>query len=317
MAVYADPRLFFQIELGGPQFVNYRPGIVQGVDNSSIIGILCPWRSKFTVGDFRLALVTLQWPPQEAMQADSHHGDDALSLAPSAREDLVKLARNAALSTGRSTRPMEAEFSAGSRVAEPSLDKKLPPSRLVDGRPTREGPSFGRRALRRVSRFLLTACIGVAATLAWQSHGDAARQIVADWAAQRGWSSWLSLVGLPSDRDVPRRQMTTPAPVQVPIAEPTQPETIAAAPPSAPQLEAMAQDSVAIRQKLEQLVAGQEQLAQDMAKLQNAVQEIEEKALVPAPRPNAAQAIPPGTRRSAVPVRPTTSEPPRTLVPVR
>jgi hypothetical protein len=251
------------------------------------------------------------------MQVDSDHGDDALSLAPSAREDLAKLARTGALGTGRRSRPVEAEFSAGSRVAEPSLDETLPLSKLVDGRSTREGPSFGRRALRRVSRFLLTACIGVAATLAWQSHGDAARQIVADWAAQRGWSSWLSLVGLPSDLDVARRQVTPPAPVQVPITEPTQPETIAAAPPSAPQLEAMAQDSAAIRQKLEQLAAGQEQLAQDIVKLQNTVQEIEEKGLVPAPRPNPAQAVSPGPRRSAVPVRPTTSEPSRTLVPVR
>ena len=250
------------------------------------------------------------------MQADSHHGDDAVSLSPNAREDLARLARAGALGTGRSSRPAEA-FSAGSRVAEPSLDETLPLSKLISERSPREEPSFGRRALRRVSRFLLTVCIGVAATLAWQSYGDAARQIVADWASQRGWSSWLSLVGLPSELDVARRQVTPPTPVQVPIAEPTRPETIAAAAPSAPQLEAMAQDSAAIRQKLEQLAVGQEQLAQDMVKLQNAVQEIEQKAFAPAPKPNAAQVTSPGPRRSAVPVRPTTTESPRTPVPVR
>ena len=255
------------------------------------------------------------------MQADSHHDDDAVSLAPSAREDLAKLARTGALGAGRSSRPSEAEFSAGSRVAEPSLDRTLSLSKPTNGRSLGEEPSFGRRALRRVCRFLLTAGIGVAATLAWQSHGDAARQIVAEWAAQRGWSSWLPLVGLPSDLDVARKQVTPPTP-QVP--EPSRPETVAAAPSSAPQLEAMAQDSAAIRQRLEQLAAGQEQLAagqeqlaQDMVKLRSAVQEIQQKTSVPAPRPNAAQATSPGSRRSAVPVRPTTTEPSRTLAPLR
>jgi hypothetical protein len=251
------------------------------------------------------------------MQADSHHGDDALSLAPSAREDLAKLARAGALGTSRSSRPAEAAFSAGSRVAEPSLGQTFSLSKPINGRSLREEPSLGRRALRRISRFLLTACIGVAATLAWQSHGDAARQIVVDWAAQRGWSSWLSMVGLPSDLDVARRDVTPPTPAQVPNAEPTRPETVAAAPPIAPQLEAMAQDSAAIRQRLEQIATTQEQLAQDMVKLQNAVQEIQQKTFAPAPKPNAAQATSPGLRRSAVPVRPTTTEPSRTLVPGR
>jgi len=181
-----------------------------------------------------------------------------VSLAPSAREELAKLARTGALGAGRSSRPAEAEFSAGSRVTEPSLDRTLPLSKPINGRSLREEPSFVKRALRRVFRFVLTAGIGVAATLAWQSHGDEARQIVAEWAAQRGWSSWLPLVGLPSDLDVARRQVTPSTP-QVP--DPPQPETVAAAPPSAPQLEAMAQDSAAMRQKLEQLAAGQEQLA--------------------------------------------------------
>jgi len=254
------------------------------------------------------------------MQADSHHGD-AVSLAPSAREELAKLARTGALGAGRSSRPAEAEFSAGSRVTEPSLDRTLPLSKPINGRSLREEPSFVKRALRRVFRFVLTAGIGVGATLAWQSHGDEARQIVAEWAAQRGWSSWLPLVGLPSDLDVARRQVTPSTP-QVP--DPPQPETVAAAPPSAPQLEAMAQDSAAMRQKLEQLAAGQEQLAagqeqlaQDMVKLQSAVQEIQQKTLAPAPRPNAVQTTSPGSRRSAVPVRPTTTEPPRTLAPAR
>jgi hypothetical protein len=64
--------------------------------------------------------------------------------------------------------------------------------------------------------------------------------------------------------------------------ESTRPETVGTAPPGAPlpgvpQLEAMAKDFAAVRQSGEQLAAGQEQLAQDMVKLRNAVQEIQQK----------------------------------------
>ncbi len=35
-------------------------------------------------------------------------------------------------------------------------------------------PSLRKRASRALSRFLIAFCIGVAATLAWESYGDAA-----------------------------------------------------------------------------------------------------------------------------------------------
>ena len=41
-------------------------------------------------------------------------------------------------------------------------------------------PSLRKRASRALSRFLLASCIGVAATLAWQSYGDAAREMAAN-----------------------------------------------------------------------------------------------------------------------------------------
>src|SRR5258706_11745115 len=48
-------------------------------------------------------------------------------------------------------------------------------------------PSLQRRSPRALTRFLITFCIGVAATLAWQSYGDAARQIIASSYPQLGW----------------------------------------------------------------------------------------------------------------------------------
>ena len=232
------------------------------------------------------------------MQADPRHGDGAVSVAPSAEEILARLARM--------------EFSAGSRVTEPSLDDTLPKSKLSDGRSLHSQTSLGLRALRRVSRFLLTVCIGVAATLAWQSYGDAAKETVADWVAQSELSSWLPLARLLSALDVPRRQATPPTPAPAPIIEPGKPEIAPGAPLlGMPQLEAMAQDFATIRQSVEQLAAGQEQLAQDMIKLQSAVQEIEQKTFAPALKPDAGsgpkpQATSPRPRRSAAPIQSTT-----------
>src|SRR5260370_42334150 len=48
-------------------------------------------------------------------------------------------------------------------------------------------PSRGKRALRALARFLSTFCIGVAATLAWQSYGDAAREMIAEPSRQLAW----------------------------------------------------------------------------------------------------------------------------------
>jgi hypothetical protein len=48
-------------------------------------------------------------------------------------------------------------------------------------------PSLGKRFSRAVARFLVTFCIGVAATLAWLSYGDAARETIASSSPQLGW----------------------------------------------------------------------------------------------------------------------------------
>jgi hypothetical protein len=45
-----------------------------------------------------------------------------------------------------------------------------------------------RRGSRGFARYLVAICIGVAATLAWQSYGDAAKKIIATRAPELGWS---------------------------------------------------------------------------------------------------------------------------------
>jgi hypothetical protein len=78
------------------------------------------------------------------------------------------------------------EFSAGRRATKPSVDPTLQPVDLKNWFPS-ERSSLGNRASRALARFLITLSIGVAATLAWQSYGDAAREMIASASPQLGY----------------------------------------------------------------------------------------------------------------------------------
>ena len=62
------------------------------------------------------------------------------------------------------------DFSAGPRVAAPSLD--IAAGALDNVQPSRQLKSHGRRGMRGSIRYLLAASIGVAVILAWQSYGE-------------------------------------------------------------------------------------------------------------------------------------------------
>ena len=74
------------------------------------------------------------------------------------------------------------DISTGLWGTEPPVDATLHPADL-DRLPSKR-PSLGKRASRALARFVITFCIGVAATLAWQSYGDAAREMIASSSAQ-------------------------------------------------------------------------------------------------------------------------------------
>ena len=162
--------------------------------------------------------------------------------------------------------------------AEVSEDRRWPTERLrpvdLDTR-----PSLGKRASRTLARILITFCIGVAATLAWQSHGDAARQMIANSYPQLGW---LAPQGAPIAQTAPN--MVAPA-------------APAALSPELPQLKAMAANLAAVRQSVDQLgaqlAASRQQMAGDIAKIS-----------APPPRP----AAPPA--RKLVPLTPPSDAPP-------
>jgi hypothetical protein len=155
------------------------------------------------------------------------------------------------------------------------------PADLLAGEPS--APRLAAR--RRAPRLLIAFCLGVAATLAWQSYGDAAREIIANLSPQLGWLA-----------------------PQAAVAQ-TAGATTAAASAALDQqeLNAMSLDLAAVRQRVDQLAAqlaaGQEQMTRDFTmKLQAAEQGILDKISAPPPQPAP-------VRRPALP--PAQAAPPR------
>jgi hypothetical protein len=107
---------------------------------------------------------------------------------------------------------------------------------------------IGRRIFRTLIRFFIAVLIGVGATLAWQSYGDSARQMM---AAQTPLLAWL-----------------------LPVSETASP--VAATDP-AQQLAPLASNLEVIRRSVEQLAAKQDQMAQNVTLLQALDEDIREK----------------------------------------
>src|SRR3984893_2349877 len=107
------------------------------------------------------------------------------------------------------TRPLAAPLrcAINSRV-----DTTFRAAAVRDIQVTGDRPSIGRKAVRAFTGFLLVACIGVAA-IAWQSYGDAAKQIIAGWAPQLVPTSspLLENPGLPEQPNPPTIQASAQA----------------------------------------------------------------------------------------------------------
>jgi len=121
-------------------------------------------------------------------------------------------------------------------------------------------PSYGKRASRPLAHFLITFYIGVAATLAWQSYSDAARQIIASLSPQLGWL----------------------APQQA-AAAPAVPDKVEQITRSVDQIVSASQEH--ITRSVDQLTAGQEQMTREIIRLQAISQYGIHTNSEPAPRP--------------------------------
>src|SRR6266850_8441841 len=131
---------------------------------------------------------------------------------------------------------------------------------------------FDRPAVRGLTGLLLAACIGVAAIASHSSYGDAAKEIIASWAPQRVVTSSppLETLGLAVQPSPPTVAAAKTAPPQPALLAQSAPEdvapTAAALPPELKQLlQSMARDLATLGQGIEQLKAGQEQMARDNA----------------------------------------------------
>jgi hypothetical protein len=154
------------------------------------------------------------------------------------------------------------------------------------------------RSSRGFARYLVAICIGVAAILAWQSYGKAAKQIIATRAPELGWSpetkqmiaSWVERLGW-----MPPPAGSTSTAVQLSAPQTVESTSKAPAPPSpmhqvqqieagiAAVRQAVERQLADIRANVEQLAAGQDQMVREITKLQAADEEILAKIPVPPP----------------------------------
>ncbi len=166
-----------------------------------------------------------------------------------------------------------------------------------------------------MARFLLAVLIGIGLTLAWQSYGEGAKQIVGPWVSDTITSRAPSLAWLlpkwttpPAHVDEPPKQsQVAAAPKEtrsVPFRDIT--DTELAKPPApaaeqgAPSLEAIARDLATIRRSTEQLAAKQQQMAESMEALRA---EINERLASPPPPAAAAPPNESAPRASPGPAR--------------
>ena len=153
-----------------------------------------------------------------------------------------------------------------------------------------------KRSSRWFTRYLLAICIGVAATLAWQSYGGAAKQMFATKAPELGWSpetkqmiaNWVEQLGWTKPPQAAPVAQTSPAPIapSVPVAPSIDPAEV----------HQIAMDVSELRQAVAQITASQDQMAREVGRLQAANQEILVKTPEPPPPPPiaAAPAVAPG-----------------------
>jgi Cysteine rich repeat len=138
-----------------------------------------------------------------------------------------------------------------------------------------------KRSSRGFTRYLLAICIGVAATLAWQSYGEAAKQMFAATAPELGWSpetkqmiaNWVEQLGWTK-----------------PPATPAVRSSATETPQAAPEVHQIAMDLTALRQTVAQISVSQDQMARKVDTLQAANQEILVKSPEPPPPPPIAAA---------------------------
>jgi hypothetical protein len=191
-------------------------------------------------------------------------------------------------------------------------------SEFSAGKPITDSPSRAMPASRGFARYVLAISIGVGATLAWQSYGQATKQIIATRAPGLGWSpaakqtiaGWVEQLGwtkLPTSPENAAARASVPETAQEATVAQTAPDKVAAKASVAPSLDPLhvqqlSLDLAVLRQTVEQVAASQTKIEAEINNLLVTDMEIFLKIPTPPQRPAASS-------RKPMPVAP----PPRAL----
>jgi len=151
------------------------------------------------------------------------------------------------------------------------------------GEPIIDNPACARPASRGFSHYMLAICIGVAATLAWQSYGQFTKQIIETRAPELGWSpeakqtiaSWVERLGWtkpPTGAEIATARPSVPEMAQAATVAQTAldkvaPKALIAASLDPQQVQQITLDLAALRQTIEQVAASQTKMAAEINNL--------------------------------------------------
>ncbi len=181
------------------------------------------------------------------------------------------------------------------RMSDQRISDQRVGSNLRNHQVARDRPSVGRRIFRGLTRFFIAILIGVGGTLAWQSYGDVAREMV---IVRAPTLAWLLSVSTTSSAAL---AATSPDPMQ--------------------QLEPLASNLDVVRRSVEELAAKQDQMVQSIATLQAVEEDIRQKmsstppfppqqaAPIPQPRPPQPRTQSSAVQSSSVPRPPPPAAP--------
>jgi hypothetical protein len=176
---------------------------------------------------------------------------------------------------------------------------------LSAGKQIIDSASRTRPASRGFARYLLAICAGVATTLAFQSYGEATKQIIATRAPELGWSpeakqtiaSWVQQLGWTKPAAGPENAAARPSVPETPQAATVAQTTVDRVAPKGPvpfldpqQVQQIAVDLAALRQTVEQVAASQTRMAAEINNL--LLTDIEMFLKIPAPAPQPPAALP-------------------------
>jgi hypothetical protein len=240
---------------------------------------------------------------------DSPKADEAPTREPARDPDIGHNSSDNSIGLARAPLP----------AARSSIYASTPSSSLND-QSASDRPSIGRRIFRSVASFFIMALIAVltsiAVSSALQSHGDETKEMVRTWASsldgsssawqsrgneakrmvKEAWASsldWL-MKKLPPDVDIAAKQKGSSPASQVSTRDAAHSTSVAEKPApvaatvsfeSVQQLKSMAQDLIAMRQRLQQLTAAQQQMAQKIASLGALKQDFKQKESSPPSSP--------------------------------